>query len=505
MGCYSMGEIFQAVENRDVKRCQQIIETEGPEILGQYDDRGHTPVHWAALAGSVELIEMFVDSKGPVNLPSQGELGQRPIHWAAVSGHIHVIDLLLKTGVSLEVEDQKGCSPLITAAQYGHTALVCYLIGRGAKIHLCDSEGDTALHWAVFKGHCELAHLLIYSGCNPRQPDNHGQTPLHLAVLSGSISTVQLICEQEGVELEGEDKKRNTPLTLAKGRKDNNLISFLHSAITQSKNLNAKCNWRAWLFGRPGKSKGPILFFYGNLLLWGYPAYFYKIVPVSYYALWELHILFLVCNALMWAFFLKASLMDPGFLPRDTEEYYYTVKQAIHFNDWKNGKNPLNRLCHTCHLVKPLRSKHCRVTNRCVSHFDHYCPYVYNDVGLYNRAYFFGFVVSMCMCCIIGCYLCWDWLQIEGLSFIIGAGLLFLAIIAIVSSLMTASCIIMAAVNLTTNEKVNMKKYAYLKDSNGKFSNPFNRGLCKNVLEYVHIIPPLSDYQIRKKEMKFEI
>ncbi|XP_075056110.1 uncharacterized protein LOC142141483 isoform X1 [Mixophyes fleayi] len=493
-------DIFKAVRESDFKICQQIIEEEGPSVLGNYDEKGHTPVHWAALAGSVQLMGIFVDCKGPVDLPSQAESGQRPIHWAAVNGCIAVVDILVKAGVSLDIEDQKGCTPLITAAQYGQTALCCYLIGKGAKVQLCDFEGDTALHWAAFKGHCELSHLLIYSGCNPKQTDNFGQTPLHLAVLSGNLPTVQLLCEQDGVELEGEDNNRNTPLRLAKGRKSE-IVAFLNSSIIQSKNLHAKCDWRTWVFGRPGKSKGPILFFYGNLFLWGYPTYFFKILPVSYNAIWEWHITFLLCNVLMWIFFLKASLMDPGFLPQDTEEYNCAVRQAIHFNDWKNGKKTLNRLCHTCHLVKQLRSKHCRVTNRCVSHFDHYCPYIYNDVGHHNRAFFVGFLINMCINCLIGVYLCWNWFNVEGKSLLIGMGFLFLTIIGFISAMMSGMCVYMAAVNITTNERINVKKYTYLMDESGKFYNPFNRGIFLNLLEFVHLIPPLSEDKIMKKEV----
>ncbi|KAM5191343.1 uncharacterized protein ACMZJ9_005152 [Mantella aurantiaca] len=493
--------IFQAVKECDVKKCQQFIDEEGPSILGNYDERGHTPVHWAALAGSVELIGLFVDCKGPVNLPSQSESGQHPIHWAAVHGCIAVVDLLVKAGVSLDVEDQKGCSPLITAAQYGQTALCCYLIGKGAKVHLCDLEGDTALHWAAFKGHCELSHLLIYSGCNPRQTDNFGQTSLHLAVLSGNLPTVQLLCEQDGVELEGEDHNKNTPLRLAKGRKSKEIVSFLHNTIKQSKNLNARFDWSTWLFGRPGKSKGPILFFYGNLFIWGYPTYLFKIVPVSYNTLWELHITFLLCNVLMWFFFLKASLMDPGFLLRDTEEYNHAVRQAINFNDWKNGRNPLSRLCHTCHLVKPLRSKHCRVTKRCVANFDHYCPYIYNDVGHRNRVFFVGFLLNMCISCLTGVYMCWDWLNIEGRSLLIGMGFLFLCGIGFTSAMMTAMCVYMAAVNITTNERMNSKKYSYLMDESGKFYNAFDRGLFLNLQEFFHVIPQLPEEKIRKREV----
>lgn len=42
----------------------------------------------------------------------------------------------------------------------------------------------------------------------------------------------------------------------------------------------------------------------------------------------------------------------------------------------------------TSQIVRPLRAKHCAVTDRCVAMFDHYCPWVGNCIGLGNRHYF---------------------------------------------------------------------------------------------------------------------
>lgn len=45
-------------------------------------------------------------------------------------------------------------------------------------------------------------------------------------------------------------------------------------------------------------------------------------------------------------------------------------------------------ICPECEIVKPLRSRHCDVCNRCVGVYDHHCPWINNCVGFYNRKFF---------------------------------------------------------------------------------------------------------------------
>ncbi len=44
--------------------------------------------------------------------------------------------------------------------------------------------------------------------------------------------------------------------------------------------------------------------------------------------------------------------------------------------------------CHTCHLLKPARSKHCSICKCCIAKLDHHCIFINNCVGYGNQHYF---------------------------------------------------------------------------------------------------------------------
>ena len=58
--------------------------------------------------------------------------------------------------------------------------------------------------------------------------------------------------------------------------------------------------------------------------------------------------------------------------------------------------------CPTMRLTAPARSKFCRVTNRRVARFDHYCGWMNNAIGENNYRFFLGFLAWHVVLCAYG-------------------------------------------------------------------------------------------------------
>ncbi|CAH1992443.1 unnamed protein product [Acanthoscelides obtectus] len=237
----------------------------------------------------------------------------------------------------------------MTACMFGRTGAAAFLLGMGAANDLADVNGDTALHWAAYKGHADLIRLLLYSGANLQRPDHFGSTPLHLACLSGNLACVKLLCEKSNIDLDPLDKNDKTPLMLAQSHRHNDIVELLQ---TEKKR---RSSWfppltEVWglLFGKAGNSKAPLIFFMSSVLLWGYPMYIVRCIPITWNILRGSHYCFIYWNIVMWVCWVVANRKNPGYIPMNTESYHRSIKQIPMFDKWKKRNYILNRLCHTC-------------------------------------------------------------------------------------------------------------------------------------------------------------
>ena len=83
---------------------------------------------------------------------------------------------------------------------------------------------------------------------------------------------------QSTVELEPRDRNRKTPLELAAKHGHQDIIKYLEQE-KRRRNTFLPIFLDIWtlVFGQSAKSRGPLLFFLGSVLLWAYPMYLLRV------------------------------------------------------------------------------------------------------------------------------------------------------------------------------------------------------------------------------------
>ena len=226
-------------------------------------------------------------------------------------------------------------------------------------------------------------------------------------------------------------------------------------------------------------------------------------MPVTWEILPQTHYTFLVMNVVMWLSLIVANRKDPGFLARNTSEYQRAIKQIAYWDEWKGQRSASEhvlRLCHTCRVVRPNRAKHCRICDRCVAQFDHHCPYIYNCVGLRNRGWFLVFTLSVAVNCSITIFFAFYCISVEGWKLLYVIGLVEAFVFCGLGWLLSGFTLLYAAMNLTTNEMFNYKRYNYLKNSRGKYHNPYSRNVAYNLAEFFLCVQPVDPDEVRGLE-----
>ncbi|KAE8999952.1 hypothetical protein PR003_g15377 [Phytophthora rubi] len=148
-----------------------------------------TPFHLAAARNDVLAVRKYLSRKTDVDcLGEMGYVGlnrRTPLHWAAISGSIEAVDTLLRAGADPNFQDARGRSPLHWAAKLNKLEVVRSLLAAKADPNLEDGEFMTPLMCAAsaLDASAELFSELTAAGGDIRyQLPTTGDTALHLAV-----------------------------------------------------------------------------------------------------------------------------------------------------------------------------------------------------------------------------------------------------------------------------------------------------------------------------------
>jgi ankyrin repeat protein len=151
-----------------------------------------TPLHYAALNGSVEALKILLDQGADPNARNQA--GATPLVYAAWS--FERSRLLVEHGASVNVATNQKITPLLVAAAAEENArTVRYLLNNGADIKAQDEDGEDALTRAAFSGDVETLKLLLERGGDPKHADKSGYTALMNATIFPDARRVRMLLD----------------------------------------------------------------------------------------------------------------------------------------------------------------------------------------------------------------------------------------------------------------------------------------------------------------------
>lgn len=435
---------MQAAQRGDIDSLAHALDSEQIKVNDTLDDNV-TALHWAALNNNLAAVKMLVKRGATVDYVG-GDLKSTPLQWACRYGLVYVVDYLIREcHADFHVSDAQGFNCLHLAVHSSNIMMVIYITRfTDIDINLKDPKGRSPLHWACYQGdHLTVEYLLtLHPSVN--SADSTGMTPLHWAIVRQSHDIITALIKA-GADLHA--------MSGAKGcwqiAREMNCTKTFHTALYECGYTNKfECvhphisepvakiitftiplvvlvlsllAFAHWLFvgalvascvlyalqallltkvivptymrERNAMIKTPYFcgVFVSTVVLVVF-TWLYTILRPTFIAHSFLHFILLLLATATLSSFVKACRLDPGAIPADTDEE--NIRKTIS-TLLKLRQYDADHFCIYTMIRKPLRSKYSKARRLNVACFDHFCPWIYNDVGLRNHKLFMAFALSL--------------------------------------------------------------------------------------------------------------
>ena len=108
----------------------------------------------------------------------------------ARSGETNILEQMIKSGLSVDLADDKGNTLLMLATYNGQLDTTRMLLRLGAKVDQRNDRGQTPLGGVAFKGYLEICKELVKAGAQIDADNGGGKTPIMFATLFGRVEVV---------------------------------------------------------------------------------------------------------------------------------------------------------------------------------------------------------------------------------------------------------------------------------------------------------------------------
>jgi ankyrin repeat protein len=507
---------------------------------------GISALHWAAWSKFPGIIKLLIQFNAQIDIATPDKL-QTPFHWACIGGNLKCVALLAEAGANITARDAAGVQGVHFCALYDHMYCLDYLLLHGAQLDCSANNGQTPLHMAADLNHSEIVIMLVHRGADLAARDKDGNTTLHIIAIKNRLYLLRRVLGQHPKRV-----NRALAIIDNEGLTARNRAAKLkiQSLVDEFDSIAHICTRMRNYFCRDAadapRDMWPIgvwCFFWIFLwcmhdLLFLQPA---SELPSLVHSILQLSVIISLSS------WVSTHFSDPGFIAGcegtsdnfptkpidsspDTDDnpfhssnhaparqrgllepaevtlnlldesptrdamLTFSVTAADSPQRWARmylsllSQGDTERVCLSCRIAKPLRSKHCSVCDRCVHSFDHHCPWVDNCVGANNYRAFFVFTTSTSAAGVFYMIACLEAVIRHDLiasgwqaGFFFHAAFMTLFVVGLWST-----HVYFVSVNITTNEAVNWQRYEHFVKLNPReVQSPWSKGCLQNWLRFV--------------------
>lgn len=199
-------KFYSAIRDNNLVQLKALLDSKAGASVA--DDRGITPLMYAAEVGSAEAMRLLIDRGADVN--AQNAFGSTALMWSLADPV--KARLLLDRGADVNIAAKSGRTALIIASFTNPSAdVVRLLLAKGAKVGVMDRLHVTPMNAATFGNDTATVRLLLDAGADIETADTFiGLTPLMNAAGNRNLEAVKLLLAK-GAKVNAVSKTEGLP------------------------------------------------------------------------------------------------------------------------------------------------------------------------------------------------------------------------------------------------------------------------------------------------------